>query len=762
MHSIFRSVIASALVLLFSSGLLLAQEFNPGETVKKLDQLEKQLSAQTLNETETADWVSKVENARTRTNTCITTTEAAIAVIDDGVLKLGEPAKNEPAEVRKKRNDLLKDKADKEKELASCRLVQLRAEELLKVLSDYQRQLLSKRLLARGPTFFELFDTQWELRSEWVTSGWQLIVDDAGLHAFTLKYLGILVLVNILAVIAALYLRRHMQHYADTHKWDNTYSSTFGHALLNTYSIFLPYILGSVSISSMFLALTYDMQPAPLSTLIMTGLPIYIFMLSISQFVFAPSRDSALLVSLPKSIARRICYRFKVLATLLFIAFILFASIVKQSVSGDAVNFVRGFFGIALVINLSWTTWLLGYLPRSSGTLWLRIIVQFSLVLILIGELAGYRNLSFQVLLGVFGSLLAFGIYSMLKRLFIEFFDGIENGRQHWHRNIRKFFRLKSGDHFPGLLLLQIIFFSSLWLGLAIALLRIWGMSDADMAEYQGYVLEGFKVGSLDIVPARIFLALISFGALVAVNSWLKNSLDRDWLAKTKIDRGTREAIVIIIGYSGFAIAVLVGLGVAGMDFTNLAIVAGALSVGIGFGLQNIVNNFVSGLILLFERPVKRGDWIVVGNTEGYVKRIRIRSTQIETFDHADVIVPNSELISGQVTNWMLTDQYGRARVPVGVAYGSDTDKVKQLLLEVAEEHPMVVTDRENMPPRVLFLRFGNSSLDFELRVFIQNVDNRLNVISDLNFAIDRKFREHGIEIPYPKQDLYIKELPPK
>jgi small-conductance mechanosensitive channel len=287
-------------------------------------------------------------------------------------------------------------------------------------------------------------------------------------------------------------------------------------------------------------------------------------------------------------------------------------------------------------------------------------------------------------------------------------------------------------------------------------------MSDADMAEYQGYVLEGFKVGSLDIVPARIFLALISFGALVAVNSWLKKSLDRDWLAKTKIDRGTREAIVIIIGYSGFAVAVLVGLGVAGMDFTNLAIVAGALSVGIGFGLQNIVNNFVSGLILLFERPVKRGDWIVVGNTEGYVKRIRIRSTQIETFDHADVIVPNSELISGQVTNWMLTDQYGRARVPVGVAYGSDTDKVKQLLLEVAEEHPMVVTDRENMPPKVLFLRFGNSSLDFELRVFIQNVDNRLNVISDLNFAIDRKFREHGIEIPYPKQDLYIKELPTK
>jgi len=748
--------------VLVLNGLVLAGDFNPADTVKNLDQLDKRISTRELTEADIRDWVSKIDDAKSRTNTCITTTEAQIAVISDGLVKLGEPAKNEPAEVRKKRNDLIKEKSSQEKELASCRLVLLRADELLKLLSDYQRELLSKRLLAHGPTFFDLFDTQWELSSEWLVSGWQLISEDAGLRLIRLKHFSILLLLTAGVVLAGLYLRRRMQHYADTHTWDTTYSSTFGFALLNTYSIFLPYVLGALVISIGSIILTYEMDPAPLSTLILTGLPIYIVLLSLAQFVFAPSRDSALIVNLPKVISRRISYRFKVLATLLFIAFILFASIVKQSVSGDAVNFVRGFFAIALVINLSWTTWLLGYLPRSSGTLWLRIVVQFTLIVALVAELAGYRNLSFQVLLGVFGSLFAFGIYSSLKRLFVEFFDGIENGRQQWHRNIRRFFRLKAGDHFPGLLLLQIVFFLSIWLGLLIALLRIWGMSDADMAEYQNYLIEGFKIGSLDIVPARIFIALISFGLLMAVTSWLKKSLDRDWLSKTKIDRGTREAIVIISGYTGVAIAALVGLGVAGMDFTSLAIVAGALSVGIGFGLQNIVNNFVSGLILLFERPVKRGDWIVVGNTEGYVKRIRIRSTQIETFDHADVIVPNSELISGQVTNWMLSDQYGRARVPVGVAYGSDTDLVKKLLLEVAEEHAMVITNNEKMPPRVLFLRFGNSSLDFELRVYIQNVDNRLNVISDLNFAIDRKFREHGIEIPYPKQDVYIKEFPGK
>jgi len=201
---------------------------------------------------------------------------------------------------------------------------------------------------------------------------------------------------------------------------------------------------------------------------------------------------------------------------------------------------------------------------------------------------------------------------------------------------------------------------------------------------------------------------------------------------------------------------------VAGVEFTNLAIIAGALSVGIGFGLQNIVNNFVSGLILLVERPIRTGDWIMVGSTEGYVKKISIRSTQIQTFDRADVIVPNSELISGQVTNWMLSDPWGRVRVPVGVAYGSDTARVMEILLDVANKHPLVITNYPGVgQPRALFRAFGDSSLDFELRCFIRDVDKRLATISDLNLAIDAAFREAGIEIPFPQRDLHFRNGAP-
>ena len=224
--------------------------------------------------------------------------------------------------------------------------------------------------------------------------------------------------------------------------------------------------------------------------------------------------------------------------------------------------------------------------------------------------------------------------------------------------------------------------------------------------------------------------------------------------------QGARDALVTIMGYILFIIAIMAGLSAAGFDFGNIAIIAGALSVGIGFGLQNIVNNFVSGLILLFERPIRKGDWIEVGGTEGYVKDIHIRSTIIQTFDRSDVIVPNSELISNQVTNWVLSSKSGRAIVPVGVAYGTDTGKVREILLAIAEENTQVAKVSSMPKPVVLFREFGDSSLNFELRVFLHNVDSRLGIISDLNFAIDKAFKEAGIEIPFPQRDLHVKSMP--
>ena len=288
--------------------------------------------------------------------------------------------------------------------------------------------------------------------------------------------------------------------------------------------------------------------------------------------------------------------------------------------------------------------------------------------------------------------------------------------------------------------------------------MRLWGISDVYFSTVAAYFIDGFRVGKILIVPSRIITGLFLFILIWTVSSWLKHKLEGKWLVSAELGPSASETLVTIFGYVCFTLAVIIGLSVAGVNFSGLAIIAGALSVGIGFGLQNIVNNFVSGLILLFERPIKRGDWIIVGNTEGYVNKISVRSTIIQTFDRSDVIVPNSELISNQVTNWMLSDISGRVVVSVGVAYGSDTGLVKKLMLEVANSHPRVVTDGSVPKPKVLFMEFGDSSLNFDLRCFIRNIDYRLTTKSDLNFAIDAIFRKHGVEIPFPQRDVHVRD----
>jgi small-conductance mechanosensitive channel len=223
---------------------------------------------------------------------------------------------------------------------------------------------------------------------------------------------------------------------------------------------------------------------------------------------------------------------------------------------------------------------------------------------------------------------------------------------------------------------------------------------------------------------------------------------------QTGLDAGVRNSLSAGFGYVGIAIAAMLAVSALGLDLANIALIAGALSVGIGFGLQNIVNNFVSGLILLIERPIKVGDWINVGGHEGHVKQINVRATEIETFQRASVIVPNSELLSTAVINWTHKDSYGRAEVSVGVAYGSDVEKVIKILRACLDGHKEILTWPE---PSVIFQNFGDSSLDFTVRGYIANVELRIFVQSELRVAIDRAFAEAGIEIPFPQRDVHIK-----
>jgi small-conductance mechanosensitive channel len=267
-----------------------------------------------------------------------------------------------------------------------------------------------------------------------------------------------------------------------------------------------------------------------------------------------------------------------------------------------------------------------------------------------------------------------------------------------------------------------------------------------------------FSFGDSQIDLGHIFYLLVSVSVLVIASRWLMRLVVNKLLKNTDMEKGMLQSVATLVRFGILVLGFIVIFQSAGIDLSSLSILAGALGVGIGFGLQNITNNFISGLIILFERPIKVGDRIEVGDIAGDVISINARATTIITNDNISVIVPNSEFISGTVINWSHSDRNVRFLFPVGVSYKEDPEKVKKILLEVADKNQYVL---KSPPPTVMFDEFGDSSLTFYLGVWTSTHIEKPRVLkSELYFEIFKKFTEHNIEIPFPQRDLHIKTSP--
>jgi small-conductance mechanosensitive channel len=264
-----------------------------------------------------------------------------------------------------------------------------------------------------------------------------------------------------------------------------------------------------------------------------------------------------------------------------------------------------------------------------------------------------------------------------------------------------------------------------------------------------------FKMGQVEFTTSTIAFLLISFTLLFSITAKIKKILNNKIFPRYGMEPGMSSSIATIVRYILVTIGVILIFQSTGINLSSLGILFGALGIGIGFGLQNITNNLISGIIILFERPVKVGDRIEVGNVIGNISNISARATTVITNDNIAIIVPNSEFISSTVINWSLNDRNVRFNFPVGVSYKEDPANIKKLLLEVANANPGVL---KTPPPDVLFKDFGDSSLDFNLRVWTsQYSDTPFVLKSQLYYSIFEKFKQHGVEIPFPQRDLHLK-----
>ena len=386
----------------------------------------------------------------------------------------------------------------------------------------------------------------------------------------------------------------------------------------------------------------------------------------------------------------------------------------------------------------------------------LRIPIWVMVAAIVVSALAGYLALSrfLAQQLVVTGSILAF-VYLVLLWV-----DGLVQGLGDDSAATGGWLKERAGleQQRREQLVLPIglfLKFAVLVLSVPVILLQ-WGYTWPDIYDWYEQLFFGFRIGNTQVSFAVLLASVIVFGLAYAAARLFQGWLDARVLKPAGISGGVRDSIRIGVGYVGVVVATLAAFSYAGFNLSNLAIVAGALSVGIGFGLQSVVNNFVSGLILLAERPIKVGDLVVVGGEEGYVRKISVRSTEIETFDRARVLIPNSYFITEKVKNWTLRDNNRRIVIPVGVAYGSDPRQAKAILLKIAQDNPNVMA---TPAPSVDLDEFGADSLNFKLCAFVYDLSKAGSTSTDLRIAILDAFNEAGIAIPFRQTDVTLQNM---
>ncbi|MGE0605139.1 MAG: DUF3772 domain-containing protein, partial [Xanthobacteraceae bacterium] len=679
------------------------------------------------------------------------------------------PAPGAPAEdatIATERTRLTEQRAEADSALKQARLLTLRADDLATRIIDRRRALFTQELLQRSasildPGFWRQAASALpdELRGILLLSRswWSYAWDNGGTGGFAAAFL-MLALFGVAAVMLTRWWRRRalLQAFGGT----RFAKSSASLIVLLRLAITMPAVIAGI----VLIVQAFGLVPSRIMELalgIFVSVAIASFGRAVGIALFAPQEPQRRLIAIRDETARILSWHLTAAARVLGI--VIFVNLVQKTVvapvtSTIAVSALMAAAIAALVIHLllrmNWDDE--KGAPGSSAEhrgQWLRGGGWLQAMAIIVALLAGYIGLAaflagrFLIALGIIGAL--YIALEFVDSLFTEILT-VHSARG---RAIASMFGLSATSvQLVGtlmsaiirLLLVLVAFFPLLGPG---------GIFAADIFGVARGAAFGLRIGDVTISFAAVLTALVVVLGGILLTRAAQKWLQRRLLPHTTLEPGLQHSVSTIFGYIGIVATASLAMGSLGIDLQKITLVAGALSIGIGFGLQSIVSNFVSGLIVLAERPVRVGDLIEVKGERGTVRRIRVRATELETGDNASLIIPNSELITGIVKNWTHANTLGRISVTVGVGYDSDPEQVRDILLETARQHQAVL---KNPQPSALLTGFGDNALQFELGCTTINVVDAGRIRSDLRIAILKSFREAGISIPFPQREVRV------
>ncbi len=494
-----------------------------------------------------------------------------------------------------------------------------------------------------------------------------------------------------------------------------------------------------------------------------------LLVLGMTSAALSPSRPEWRVLPFTNDSARRLSYSIRRLMIIGLPLDFIFVALVHSGVGREAVTAVSALILATIVALLALpalgnSAWQAARpegsgLPRMVGGTWwsiARLLLSLAVLSSIGFALAGYATLASHLNGALSETCLLIGIALLLHRLGADLLETAASPQTPSGRWVRHRLSLPPDSAVRGQYLLLLLLDAILVLLLTVTIPMAWDVDMDAILQGFGQAMRGVKVGGVTISLGNIGTAILAFIVCMLIARLIR-SIVRDRVMPT-VDAPLplRQSIDAGLNYAGVLIAILVGVGALGVDFTNLAIVLGALSVGIGLGLQNIANNVISGVILLMERPIKAGDWVVVNGHEGFVRRINIRATEIETFQRTSVIVPNSMFLQSPVINRTYSDTSSRVEIQITVPLSTDVTKMEAILRETALGHPRVL----RVPaPIVRFVRVGTSGLDFELFVFVSNLEDRLTVSNGLNRTLLARLIEEKIIDPRPVPELRLRDI---